>query len=40
MESQRDFTTDGLVIREYDLGEHDKMLTLLTPEYGKLPVIA
>ena len=40
MESQRDFTTDGLVIREYDLGEHDKMLTLLTPEYGKLPVIS
>ena len=27
MESQRDFVTDGLVVREYELGEHDKMLT-------------
>lgn len=40
MEAQRDFATDGLVVREYDLGEHDKMLTLLTPAYGRIPVIA
>lgn len=40
MELQRDFATDGLVVREYDLGEHDKMLTLLTPAYGRIPVIA
>lgn len=40
MESQRDFVTDGLVVREYELGEHDKMLTLLTPTYGRIPVIA
>ncbi len=40
MESQRDFVTDGLVVREYELGEHDKMLTLLTPAYGRIPVIA
>ena len=40
MESQRDFLTDGLVVREYELGEHDKMLTLLTPTYGRIPVIA
>ena len=40
MESQRDYVTDGLVVREYELGEHDKMLTLLTPAYGRIPVIA
>ncbi len=40
MAMQRDFVTDGLVVREYELGEHDRMLTLLTPEYGKIPVIA
>ena len=40
MESQRDFVADGLVVREYELGEHDKMLTLLTPAYGRIPVIA
>lgn len=40
METRRDIVTDGLVVREYDLGEHDKMLTLLTPAYGRIPVIA
>ncbi len=40
MRTERDFSTDGLVIREYDCGEHDKLLTLLTPAYGRIPVIA
>lgn len=30
--------TDGLVIRELQVGEADKILTLLTPEHGKLSV--
>lgn len=36
----RDFTTDALVIRELPSGEHDRLLTLLSAEYGRLPVIA
>ena len=31
---------NGLVISERDLGENDKLLTVLTEKYGKLPVIA
>ena len=31
---------NGLVISERDLGENDKILTVLTERYGKLPVIA
>ncbi len=31
---------NGLVIFERDLGENDKLLTVLTEKYGKLPVIA
>lgn len=31
---------NGLVIFERDLGENDKILTILTERYGKLPVIA
>lgn len=31
---------NGLVIFERDLGENDKLLTILTERYGKLPVIA
>ena len=31
---------NGLVISERDLGENDKILTILTERYGKLPVIA
>lgn len=34
------FTTDGLVIRETSVGEHDKILTLLTPQHGQLSVSA
>ncbi len=31
---------NGLVISERDLGENDKILTILTERYGKLPVVA
>lgn len=31
---------NGLVISERDFGENDKILTVLTERYGKLPVIA
>ncbi len=34
------FTTDGLVIREVNVGEYDKMLTILTPDRGRLGVMA
>ena len=32
------FTCDGLVIAESAVGESDKLLTLLTPEYGRIRV--
>lgn len=34
------FTTDGLIVREVAVGDCDKMLTILTPEYGQLGVMA
>ena len=34
-----DFKVNGLVIRETETGEYDKLLTVLTEKYGKLFVI-
>jgi len=34
-----DFKVNGLVIRESDYGDNDKLLTILTEKYGKLFVI-
>lgn len=34
------YSTDGLIIRETDVGEHDKILTLLTPSEGQISVSA
>jgi DNA repair protein RecO (recombination protein O) len=34
------YTVDGLVIREINVGENDKLLTLLTPEKGRVSVMA
>lgn len=34
-----DFKVNGLVIREADMGEYDKILTILTEKYGKLFVV-
>jgi len=35
-----DITTDGLVIREVLINDNDKLLTILTSEYGKISVMA
>lgn len=34
------FSTDGLVLRVTDTGEHDRMCLLLTPENGRITVLA
>jgi DNA repair protein RecO (recombination protein O) len=34
------YSTEGLVIRQYPLGEADRILTLLTPDLGKIRVVA
>lgn len=34
------YSTDGLVLREVALGEHDKLLTILTPADGRITVSA
>ena len=34
------FTTDGLVLRIVEIGDHDRLLTLLTPNYGRIRVMA
>ncbi len=34
------YSTDGLVLREVSVGEHDKILTLLTPSEGQISVSA
>jgi DNA repair protein RecO (recombination protein O) len=34
------YATDAIVLSHFDLGEADRVLTLLTPEFGKLKVIA
>ncbi len=36
METQLHFTTQGLVIKEMNVGENDRLITLLTKEYGIL----
>ena len=37
---QRLYRTEAIVLRRSDLGEADRLLTLLTPERGKLRVVA
>ena len=34
------YTTDGLILREVAVGDNDKMLTILIPEYGQIGVMA
>jgi DNA repair protein RecO (recombination protein O) len=34
------FSTDALVLRRIDTGDYDRILTLLTPEQGRISVIA
>jgi DNA repair protein RecO (recombination protein O) len=37
---ERTFRTDAIILRQQEFGEGDRLLTILTPEYGKLRVIA
>ena len=37
---QTRFTTEGLVIKEMDVGESDRLVTLFTREYGILKAYA
>ena len=34
----RRYVTDAIVLSRFDLGEADRVLTLITPEHGKLKV--
>lgn len=36
----RNFRTDAVILRRKDLGEADRLLWLLTPEYGKLRAVS
>jgi DNA repair protein RecO (recombination protein O) len=36
----RRYVTDAIVLSRFDLGEADRVLTLITPEFGKLKAIA
>jgi len=40
MPAPRRYTTDAIVLSRFDLGEADRVLTLITPASGKLKVIA
>lgn len=37
---ERTFRTDAVILRRQDFGEADRLLTLLTPEHGKIRAIA
>ena len=36
----RRYVTDAIVLSRFDLGEADRVLTIITPELGKLKIIA
>jgi DNA repair protein RecO (recombination protein O) len=38
--SRRLYATDAMVLSRFELGEADRVLTLITPEFGKLKAIA
>jgi DNA repair protein RecO (recombination protein O) len=40
MPSRRPYVTDAIVLSRFELGEADRVLTMLTPEYGKIRAIA
>ena len=40
MPSRRPYVTDAIVLSRFELGEADRVLTVMTPEYGKLRIIA
>src|SRR5579862_3882337 len=37
---ERSFRTPALILKRFDLGEADRLLTLLTPHHGKIEVVA
>lgn len=37
---ERSFRTPAIILKRFDLGEADRLLTLLTPRHGKIEVIA
>ncbi|MFN8450159.1 MAG: recombination protein O N-terminal domain-containing protein [Anaerolineae bacterium] len=37
---ERSFRTPAIILKRFDLGEADRLLTLLTPRHGKLEVVA
>ncbi len=37
---ERTFRTDAIILRRHDFGEADRLLTVFTPEHGKLKAIA
>ena len=40
MTQERLYRTEAIVLRRADLGEADRLLTIFTPERGKLRVVA
>ncbi len=40
MAPERQFKTPALILRRFDLGEADRVLTILTPRHGKFEVVA
>src|SRR3954447_12841871 len=40
MPSRRPYVTDAIVLSRFELGEADRVLTVLTPDHGKLKIIA
>lgn len=40
MPSRRSYVTDAIVLSRFELGEADRVMTILTPDYGKLRIIA
>jgi DNA repair protein RecO (recombination protein O) len=40
MRQQRSYPTEGIILKHTDLGEADRILTLLTPQKGKMRVVA
>lgn len=37
---ERSFRTPAIILKRFDLGEADRLLTILTPHHGKLEVVA
>ena len=34
------YTVDGVIVREVNVGDNDKLLTIITPESGRISVMA